>query len=83
MKGVFPWLLLRWACRVGTRDFCSAVAASLEHNIFFLIVHYFNSFVPMAQQAGQAVRLGRRSLSKCLFIYSRNASVKGGGGSEV
>jgi hypothetical protein len=29
-------------------------------------VHYFNSFVPIAQPAGQAVVLGRLSLSMCL-----------------
>ncbi len=26
MKGVLPWLV-RWACRTGTRDLCSALAA--------------------------------------------------------
>ncbi len=26
IKGVLPWLV-RWACRAGTRDFCSALAA--------------------------------------------------------
>jgi hypothetical protein len=35
-------------------------------NIFFLIVHYFNSSVPIAQKAGQAAVLGRLSLSTCL-----------------
>jgi hypothetical protein len=32
-------------------------------NLFFLAVHNFNSFVPIAQQAGQAAVLGRLSLS--------------------
>jgi hypothetical protein len=56
MKGV-P-LLVGWACRVGTRDFCSALAALIGavQNIFFLAVHYFNAFVPNAQQARQAGR---------------------------
>jgi hypothetical protein len=35
MKGVLPWLV-RWACRAGTRDFCSALAAEVDpvQNIF-------------------------------------------------
>ncbi len=28
MKGALPWLV-RWACRAGTRDVCSALASSL------------------------------------------------------
>jgi hypothetical protein len=56
MTGVLPWLV-RWACRAGTRHFGPALAALVapEPNIFFLTVHYFNSFVPIAQQAGQVV----------------------------
>jgi hypothetical protein len=68
MKGVLSWLV-RWACRAATRDFCSSLAAlvGLVQNIlFFLTVHYLNSFVPIAQQAGQAAVLGRLSLSVCL-----------------
>ncbi len=34
--------------------------------LFFLAVHYLNSFVHIAQQAGQAVVPGRLSLSLCL-----------------
>ncbi len=64
MIGVLPWLV-RWALHVGTRDFCSALATPVGpvKNIFFLTVHYFNSFVPIAQQTGQAAVLGRLSLS--------------------
>jgi hypothetical protein len=65
MIRVLSWLIL-WACRAGTRDFCSALAALVGpvQNIFFLTVHYFHSFVHIAQQAGQAVVvLGRLSLS--------------------
>ncbi len=60
IKGVLRWLV-RWA---GTRDFCPALAALVGtvQNIFFLTVHYFNLFVPIAQQPGQAVVLGRLSL---------------------
>jgi hypothetical protein len=63
MKGVLP-LLVHWRRRAGTRNFCPALAAlvSLLQNIFFLTVHYFSSFVPIAQQAGQAVVQCRLSL---------------------
>ncbi len=33
-----------------------------------LTVHYFNSYVPIALQAGQATVLGRLSLSMCLWL---------------
>jgi hypothetical protein len=61
---IFP-LLVRWACRAGTRVFCSALAALVcpVRNIYLLAILYFNSFVPIAQQAGQAAVLGRLSLS--------------------
>jgi hypothetical protein len=66
-----PSWLVRRACRVGTRDFCSALAALFGpiENIFFRTVHYFNSFVHIAQQAGQADVLGRLSLSVCLWPH--------------
>ncbi len=65
MKGVLPWYV-RWACRAGTIDFCSALAALVGQgqNIFFL--NYFNSYVPIAQQAGQAAVLGHLSSSMCV-----------------
>jgi hypothetical protein len=68
---VLSWLV-RWACRAGTRDFLFALSALArpEKNIFFLTVHYFNAFVPIAQQAGQAAVLGRLSLSVCLWFGS-------------
>jgi hypothetical protein len=55
-EGVLTWLV-RWAYRAGTRDFCSALAALVGpvQNIFFLTIHFFNSFVPIAQQAGSIV----------------------------
>ncbi len=54
-KGALP-RLVRWASRAGTRDFCPAWA-----------VQYFNSLVPITQQAGQAVVLGHLSPSLCLW----------------
>jgi hypothetical protein len=67
LKGVLPWVV-RWACRAGTRNFCPIWAALVGpvQNIFFLSVHYFNLFFPVAKQAGQAVVLGR--LSDCLLV---------------
>ncbi len=67
MKGVLPWLV-RWALRAGTRDFCPALAAHVRpvQNIFSSPVHYYNSFVPIAQQDGQAVVSGCLSLNVCL-----------------
>ncbi len=56
--GILPWLV-RWAC----------LAAPVGQNkiYFFLIVHFFNSFVPIAQLAGRSAVLGRLSLSMCLW----------------
>ncbi len=63
MKGALPWLV-RWAC---LPHGCSVVLPI--QNICFLTVHYLNSFVLIAQQAGQAAVLGRLSLSKCLWVF--------------
>jgi hypothetical protein len=53
---------------VPVQDFCPAFAAVVGpvQNIFVPTVNYFISFVPIAQQAGQAAVLGRLSLSMCL-----------------
>jgi hypothetical protein len=69
-RGSFLGWFVR-ACRAGTKDFCSALVALVgpAQNIFFLTVHYFNSFGPIAQQPGQAVVLGRLSLSMCLLEF--------------
>jgi hypothetical protein len=68
MKAAYLWLV-RWACRAGTRDFCSALAALVGSvlNIFFLTIRYFNSFFPIAQQPGQTVVQGILSLSLYLW----------------
>jgi hypothetical protein len=67
MKGVLPWLV-RWICCAGTSDFCPVLAALVgpvenisfpPRTVFQLICH--------RQQAGQAVVLGRLSLSMCLW----------------
>jgi hypothetical protein len=66
MKGSFPWLF-SWALRAGTKDFCPALVALVGpvQNIFFLTVHYFNSFVPIVQKTGQAVVQGHMSINVC------------------
>jgi hypothetical protein len=58
MRGVLPWLV-RWARRAGTRDLCAALFALVGpvQNFFVL-----TSFVPISQQAGQAVVQCRLSL---------------------
>jgi hypothetical protein len=69
MKRLLPWLV-RWACRAGTRDFCPTLASLVGpvKNIFSLTVQYFNTFVPIAQQAGQAAVMCRLSLIMCLWL---------------
>jgi hypothetical protein len=55
--------------RAGTKDFYPALAALVGpvENIFFLTAYYFNIFIPIAQQPGQAVMPGRLSLIMCLW----------------
>ncbi len=71
MKGFLPWLVC-WDRFASIRDFCPALIAVVGpvQNMFFLTVHYFSSFVPIAQQAGQAVVLGHLSLNVCLWSES-------------
>ena len=68
---VFLPLLVRWACRDGTRDFCFALAALVGPvpNIFCLTSTLFQFFVPTTHQALHAVVLGHLSLSMCLWFY--------------
>jgi hypothetical protein len=67
MKGVLPYLV-HWARRAGTKDFYPALSALVRsvQNICFLAAHFFTLCVPIAHQPGQAVVLGRLSLSMCL-----------------
>ncbi len=53
------------------KSFCSALAALVGpvQNIIFLTVHYFTSFVPTVQQAGQAVVPRRLSPNMCLWWH--------------
>ncbi len=67
-------VVLPWACRSGTRDFCSALAVLVGpvRNYFVPTVRYFNSLIPIAQQAGQASVLGRLSL--CIRVSGLNCA---------
>jgi hypothetical protein len=62
--------LVLWARLAGTRDFYPSFAALVGpvQNILFL-AHFITFCVPIAQQPGQAVVLGRLSLGICLWIY--------------
>ncbi len=64
--------MVHWAC-AGTRDFCSVLAIlELVYSSakkIFLAVHYIYSFVPIAQQAGQAAVLDRLSLYMCFWMH--------------
>jgi hypothetical protein len=55
------------SCQYRRFLFCLGCSSGPVQNIFFLTVHYLNSFVPIVQQAGQADVLGRLSLSMCLW----------------
>ncbi len=46
---------------------CLGCPSRLSTVHFFLTVHYFSSFVPIAQQDVQAVVLGRFSVNVCLL----------------
>ncbi len=58
--------LLGFSCQKKRFLFCLGYSSRPSKSIFPLTLHYFNSFVSFAQQAGQAAVLGRLSLSKCL-----------------
>jgi hypothetical protein len=73
------YLGLHWACCAGTRYFCSKLAApaGTAQNIFFLAIQFYNSFVSIAQQAGQSAVLG------CLSFYSKALEkIRIGGGQK-
>jgi hypothetical protein len=57
------FLLLWFVGHVGTRNFCPALAALIGP------LYYFNLFVPIAQQATEAVMLGHLSLN--MFLWAQ------------
>jgi hypothetical protein len=72
MKEILPWLV-RWACRAGTRDFCSALGRSGRPSINNFSSPYGNSIClsPYRLASWQAVVLGRLSLIMCLWPLHR------------
>jgi hypothetical protein len=68
---MIPFLVGSWSWSVGLVKEIFVLPWLLywdQYKNFFLTVHYLNSFVPIAQQAGQAAVLGRLSLSVCLWL---------------
>jgi hypothetical protein len=65
-------LLLRWACRAGTRDFYPDLAALVSpgKKNFLTKRTLFHFVSPSPSNLGQAVVLGRPSLSLCLLVLS-------------
>jgi hypothetical protein len=60
-KGVLPWLVL-FGLVVPVQDIFVLpwwLSSGPVQKKFLLTVHYFNAFVPIAQQAGHAVVLGQ------------------------
>jgi hypothetical protein len=57
MNEVLPRLVRCSCTAMQVQDFCPALAALVVpvENIFSLTVHYFNTFVPITQQASQGV----------------------------
>jgi hypothetical protein len=79
MKEVLPWLV-RWACRAGTRDFCSALAAEVDpvQNIFS------SSYTISIPLASSPSKLGRQPFwVACLLVCVSGCPLPlgaGGGG---
>jgi hypothetical protein len=63
--------LLGLPCRYKRFLPCLGCSSQPSTNIFSLTIHYFNSCVPIAQQAGHWAgnRAGSPSLSMCLWSY--------------
>ncbi len=60
--------MVRWACRAGTRDFCSALAALVLHIFASLYTISITLSPSPMQKAGQPVVHGRLSLSMRLWL---------------
>jgi hypothetical protein len=65
--------LLGLSCRYKRVLFCLGCSSRPSTKYFFLtvLVHFFTSFVPIAQQAGQAAVLGRLSCNMCLWAIEK------------
>ncbi len=60
------------SCRYKIILFCFGCPSRPSTNIFLLTIRYFNAFVPISQQAGQAVVLSRLFFSMCSFIEKKS-----------
>ncbi len=71
MKGVLPigWFVVL-VVPVQEIIVCHGCSSRPRTKRIFLTVHFLSSFVPIAQQAGQAVVLGRLSLRYASLDYS-------------
>jgi len=56
------------SCRFKRFLFCLCCLVGPVQNIFFLAIHYFSSFFPIAQEARQEVVLGHLLFSICLWV---------------
>jgi hypothetical protein len=72
-----PYLVGSLGLSCQYKRFCSALVALVGQveNIFFLTIHYFNSFIAIAQKAGQTVVPGTLSLSMRLCSYLSSPKV--------
>ncbi len=74
MRDVLPWLD-SWARRVGTIDFCPALAALVSpvQNIIFLTAHFFMHFIcPHHPQPGQGSRAGSPVSVSLLYTHTQD-----------
>ncbi len=74
-NGVLLWLV-HWA-RQRYYWSCLGCSSRPSTKYFFLTVYYFTSFVPIAQQAGQAVVPRRLPLNICLSIRLQKQTSSG------
>jgi hypothetical protein len=81
-RGPFLVGSLVLSCRYKRFLFCLGCSSHPNTKYFFLTVHYFNAFLPIAQQAGQAAVLGRLSLCVSLdgLVFR---CIRGEGGDSV
>ncbi len=59
--------LFRWDSHAGKKDFVSYLGCSIVGPVQNIVSFFFTFFVPIAQQAGQAVMPRRLSLNMCLW----------------
>jgi hypothetical protein len=80
MKGVLP-CLVRWTCRAGTRDFCSALAHLVgpSSKYFFLTIHYSIHLFPSPTKLARLVCVSVSDI-RCVSLFVVCYVCNGGGG---